>query len=233
MADAKITALNAMVTPVGTDLLVIVDDPGGAAETQKITVSNFVAGLDIPETGLAFTDVTTADSSSDTHGLLPKVPGNYTSRLDGYGLWVSDIIAKTSNEIVSNSTTLQNDDELVFAVAANGKYYFEGLLLMSSTTDADDVRVGFTVPAGTTMKWNLTKNWPEITAFATDQNPLLSESGVETIPSGNKTWGVRLSGIIVVAGTAGNVQLQWCQSTATVCNTTMLANSILMVRRFG
>lgn len=40
MADLKITQLNANTTPIGTDLLAIVDDPGGSPETQKITVDN-------------------------------------------------------------------------------------------------------------------------------------------------------------------------------------------------
>ena len=40
MADAKITALDANTTPVGTDLLAIVDDPSGSPETQKITLAN-------------------------------------------------------------------------------------------------------------------------------------------------------------------------------------------------
>jgi hypothetical protein len=40
MADSKITALPPNTTPVATDLLVIVDDPSGAAATQKITVED-------------------------------------------------------------------------------------------------------------------------------------------------------------------------------------------------
>lgn len=40
MADAKITALSANTTPLGTDVTVIVDDPGGTPATQKITLAN-------------------------------------------------------------------------------------------------------------------------------------------------------------------------------------------------
>lgn len=40
MADAKITALNENTSPASTDLLAIVDDPTGSAETQKITLDN-------------------------------------------------------------------------------------------------------------------------------------------------------------------------------------------------
>ena len=40
MADTKITALTELTSAASTDLLVIVDDPGGAAVTKKITLAN-------------------------------------------------------------------------------------------------------------------------------------------------------------------------------------------------
>ena len=42
MADTKITALTANTTPLTTDLLAMVDDPGGTPATQKVTVANFL-----------------------------------------------------------------------------------------------------------------------------------------------------------------------------------------------
>lgn len=44
MADAKITALTELnATPETTDILPIVDDPGGSPVTKKITVANLMA----------------------------------------------------------------------------------------------------------------------------------------------------------------------------------------------
>lgn len=43
MADAKITALSENTTPIGTDIIPIVDDPGGTPATQKVTL-NSLAG---------------------------------------------------------------------------------------------------------------------------------------------------------------------------------------------
>lgn len=45
MADTKITALNALAVAVGSDILPIVDDPAGAPETKKITLSNLFASI--------------------------------------------------------------------------------------------------------------------------------------------------------------------------------------------
>ena len=38
MADQKITELDELTTPVSTDLLPIVEDPGGTPKTEKITL---------------------------------------------------------------------------------------------------------------------------------------------------------------------------------------------------
>ena len=40
MADTKITALTENTTPLGTDIIPMVDDPGGTPATQKITLVN-------------------------------------------------------------------------------------------------------------------------------------------------------------------------------------------------
>jgi hypothetical protein len=43
MADLKITQLNAVTTPLTTDIMPIVTDPGGSPETKKVTLANLAA----------------------------------------------------------------------------------------------------------------------------------------------------------------------------------------------
>ncbi|MDD4985327.1 MAG: hypothetical protein PHQ43_05985 [Dehalococcoidales bacterium] len=45
MADKKITQLDALTSAASTDILPIVDDPGGAPQTKKITLGNVVSSL--------------------------------------------------------------------------------------------------------------------------------------------------------------------------------------------
>lgn len=45
MADIKITSLTANTTPVSTDIVPMVDDPGGTPLTQKITIGNLLKAL--------------------------------------------------------------------------------------------------------------------------------------------------------------------------------------------
>ena len=45
MADTKTTALPENTTPVSTDVMMIVDDPGGTAASEKITLANLLPGV--------------------------------------------------------------------------------------------------------------------------------------------------------------------------------------------
>jgi len=52
MANKKITELTELATaPASTDILAIVDDPGGSPVTKKITVSNFLTNAGTPVIG--------------------------------------------------------------------------------------------------------------------------------------------------------------------------------------
>jgi len=59
MADAKITALDALATVADEDVLAIVDDPSGTPVTKKVTVPNLLAG----DWGIIYTN---AGSGSQT-----------------------------------------------------------------------------------------------------------------------------------------------------------------------
>lgn len=81
MADTKITALTANTTPATTDILPMVDDPSGAASTQKITLANLLKVVN------GLTEDATPDSAADfllsydtSAGAAKKVkPSNLTS----------------------------------------------------------------------------------------------------------------------------------------------------------
>ena len=47
------------------------------------------------------------------------------------------VIRKSADETVNNSTTLQDDDELLFPIAANEVWYFEFFLLIQSSADME------------------------------------------------------------------------------------------------
>lgn len=138
------------------------------------------------------------------------------------GTWIdlskSKFVVKSADEIVSNSTTLQNDDHLTLALEANKTYYFYTQWILTSSTVAD-FKWRFIVPSGATMDWT--------TVSGADVADATLGSSAST--TGNRQAFIAVTGRIMVAGTAGNVTLQWAQNTAEVSSTTMHKGSFLMI----
>lgn len=82
MADTKITALTANVTPVSTDITVLVDDPGGVPLSQKIALSDLMALFANPVTddgdGLGTAASRWADLFLASGGVINWNNGNVT-----------------------------------------------------------------------------------------------------------------------------------------------------------
>ena len=137
-------------------------------------------------------------------------------------------VRKTADEIVNNSTTLQNDDALLAALAANEVVAFQCAIHLTSGV-TPDIKVAFTVPSGATLRWGMVGN----------ADPSINQTSVGASGTGilAQTAGVALPGHILLSGTvvnganAGNLQLQWAQNTADASDTTVLANSWLLVIR--
>ena len=135
------------------------------------------------------------------------------------------IVRKTADETVNNSTTLQNDDELLFAVAANEVWEFELLALINSSAVAD-IKFQFTGPSGSSIyQFNVGEN-----AATTDFISAVEPGGPVSDVRGQGLAMINaiLRGIIVNGATAGNLQVQWAQNTAEVSDTKVLTNSILI-----
>lgn len=127
---------------------------------------------------------------------------------------------KSADESVNNSDVLQNDDDLLVPVAANTDYVFILDILAVSVTATPDLKVGWSVPAGATMTWamvgDIEQNYNSENEGGTD---------IQTLTSSLKY--TRWVGTVQVAGTSGNLQLQWAQTAATAEDTTVKAGSML------
>lgn len=139
---------------------------------------------------------------------------------DGVG-WVgrvpTKVIAnKTADETVNNSATLQNDDFLSWAVAANATYLLR-LQLFYSTAATPNIKIGWTFPASLTMKVGVI-GIDTTSAFVSnsgyDQTTVIS-FGPGTSPERMVVVFARVN----VSATAGTLQLQWAQNTANASNT--------------
>lgn len=140
---------------------------------------------------------------------------------------IAKFIRKTSNEIVNNSATLQDDDALLFAIASSEVWEFQiDVWFMSGTTP--DFKHAITVPASATLRWTNTGVAASGTTYG-DAN-IVDASGTSLSHQGNGATTVntsRIRGHVINSTNAGNVQYQWAQNTQNLSDTTVLANSTI------
>jgi len=157
-------------------------------------------------------------------GVDPLVPQElatkaYVDAGTGGGLTFARVV-KPADETLSNSTVLQDDDDLLATLNINKTYSFIYLLIyLSSTTN--DFKFGMSVPAGATMAW-----YSQVTAGRADEDEtdsiFFSADGVNL----QLAFG---TGQIIMGGTAGDFNVQWAQNTASAGVTTVKEGSYIVV----
>jgi len=146
------------------------------------------------------------------------------------------VIRKTADEAVNNSATLQNDDHLLFAIAANEVWEANFVLdILGGATATTDIKFAMTIPTGCTMVWG--------GVFSRAGGTTTLELGLCQTTSGAQLFCdlefaserriMKLWGIFVNGATAGNVQLQWAQRVAVVEDTTIKANSCIIAHQLA
>lgn len=149
-------------------------------------------------------------------------------------------IRRTADSAARNNNTLADDDALLWAAAADGTYSFEAFLLVSSANTTMNLKVGWTVPAATTMSWGASAPLAtEIGGFGSRSiaasSPIVINTAASTpnFRTNTGTVGVGLAGLVVVSSTPGNVVLQWAQNTTDAGDLKLLKNSFLRVTRLA
>jgi hypothetical protein len=152
------------------------------------------------------------------------------------------IVRKTADETVNNSATLQNDDDLLLAIAANEVWLVELYLLQKSPSTTADFKMGWAYPAGCSIYWGVPnlnttygtggQYWLTVVAAGTI-GAILTEASTLAAASLNGTQGIHITAIVINGATAGTLNFQWAQNTATAEDTKVLANSCLIAHKLG
>ncbi len=141
------------------------------------------------------------------------------------------LVRKTADENVTNSTTLQNDDHLFVAMAANDVWEFEAVVYFTSTSNTPDFKATFTVPTGATIRW-----YAEFreTDGGTATGALINASATTTAydMTGNQSAVMRARGVVINGANAGNLQMQWAQNASSGTAMTVQSGSFLKAGKF-
>jgi hypothetical protein len=166
-----------------------------------------------------------------TSGQLVQSDGDGTYSLTTPSTSSDKVVVKSADENLASSTTLQDDNHLVHAVGTNETWATRFILKVGQTLTATGIKVAVTVPAGSSIL---------VLASFIDSSGA-SRSGTANSSGGaiDFTTGVIAGndGVVtidvstVTAGTSGNVQLQWAQSTSVGTQLTVYAGSQLTAMR--
>ena len=216
----------------GTAALVLDRDASTLQASLKLVLRHFPADnwavAKLSKASLSFESMT-GDPDVLSNGMLwyNQTDNKLYARINGATVALGgggmSLIVKEADETVNNSTTLQNDNELLFAVAANEVVQFEGVLMVS-TDPAADFKLTFTGPAGAVGSFAAIYG-DTLTGNADASSAALGSAAA--LVSGNDGSVVRFWGGIHNGGTAGNLTLQWAQNTANVSDSKVLAGSYL------
>lgn len=135
---------------------------------------------------------------------------------------------KTGDETIISNSTLQNDDHLFLTVAASTRYEFQLYMAYNSGT-TPDLKIGWTVPTGTTNTYTI--DYFDTSAVRqAGQSTTVLTAGFAVGGFGADLY-ARFEGVLSVSTTAGTFQIQWAQNTLTASNSTVRAGSFLRLQK--
>ena len=136
---------------------------------------------------------------------------------------------KTANETLNAVAVAQNDDELFVSVDASCVYRLETRLSFVSGI-TPDLKINWTYPVGTTIRWAGTD---DDLAGAVRITGNLIETAIPAIGGSGTDLTAFYTGVVITGVNAGTLQLQWAQNTSNASNTIIYAGSYLSLTRIA
>jgi hypothetical protein len=141
---------------------------------------------------------------------------------------------KTATESITNSTTLQDDDHLSFAMNANETWEINGELDASiNASSTQGIRMALEIPTGATMRVMYTAI-ANAGGNAITGCELITTSNASTdiaILSPIKHSLISIRGIIIMGSTSGSVKLRWCQTSSSTNSVSIESGSYMKIMR--
>lgn len=133
-------------------------------------------------------------------------------------------VRKSADQTVTSSTTLVNDNQLKFAVAANETYIFQAWLYTYAADGTPDIKVTFTGPSGSTVLWSSSQVIFNAGGATTLTVVSPGATAADLFVDANLR-AIQLYGTISNGATAGDLQFQFAQNTSSANGTSVKAGS--------
>lgn len=141
-------------------------------------------------------------------------------------------VVKPSDESVTSSTTLQNDDHLLVAMGVNEVWFADFVLrVIDNSSGAADFKLAFTVPTGATL--SLYSTYIAVSGSTVEFQEFTTSGLSTTVGMTNVIRPMRISGIVANGANEGNLQLQWAQAVSNASSVQVKANSILIATKLA
>lgn len=148
---------------------------------------------------------------------------------DNLNALVHPIVVKSVDEAVTSSTVLQDDDALLMALAINEMWYVRcGLWVVDASGGVANLKAAFTFPSGTVSKLRVASD----DTAGVNVDRYFETSGASQTFAGRSagSW-IPIEGPVLCGGTAGNLQLQWCQNTSNASAVTVKKGSFIFATK--
>jgi hypothetical protein len=205
------------------------------ATTFGINIGNLRVVAQVQNPVVLVTDlVNVRDLTANTYGGT----GNMTSMFTPGAIravWnrfppISTVL-RTTNQIVNNSTTLVDDNQLQLELANNETVYFEAIIRYNGDPAAD-IKIAFVGPTGTTIRWdNFGSMYIALNDAIAISNTEVTEGGVRVFGAAAGVRTISIRGYAQVGSTSGPLKMQFAQNVADASDTTVQFNSVLKVFR--
>ncbi len=187
--------------------------------------------------GSNYSSLSAQAQSADVNYTLPAADGNngdfMATNGSGTMTWTNigkdQFKVKAADESLSSSTSLQDDDDLQFPVN-NGEQWFVDVLL-DLTGSTGGIKCAFSIPTGSTMALNMCSNLNSGNTSHVHEWLRTSGTATSAITITNGVTSVNIRGVISVGANAGNIKLQWAQSTSSGTATVVKKLSMLKYTR--
>jgi len=136
---------------------------------------------------------------------------------------------KTTDEIVNNSTVLQDDDELSIIVEADGVYEVDILVIVVS-----DAVANFKYHLASSDTFDLVHTFWETDLAPGAQDGISEATALKAVVTANTNEHfLSLKGILRVGGSINDLKFQWAQNTGVVVDTIVKADSYIKLTKLN